>query len=184
MGNRRAKIILAAAVLVAFVAGATVAAFVKPGPNKDSAQEGVAAKLTSNQSFSKPVLVNCEEGKLAVARVDENGQIQVECLGAVGTTSNMALMPVTTEAGFVPAVERRIVPVRQTVVERRVVERARPTVRHKRSWQKSALIIAGSAGGGAAIGALAGGKKGAAIGAVSGGVAGLVYDLLTRNKSR
>ena len=52
----------------------------------------------------------------------------------------------------------------------------------KRSWQKSAVIIGGSAGAGAAIGAVSGGKKGAAIGAVSGGVAGLVYDIATRNK--
>lgn len=51
-----------------------------------------------------------------------------------------------------------------------------------RSWQKEALIVGGSAGAGAAIGAVAGGKKGAAIGAVSGGIAGLVYDLATRNK--
>ena len=42
--------------------------------------------------------------------------------------------------------------------------------------------MGGSAGAGAAIGAVAGGKKGAAIGALSGGVAGLVYDLATRNK--
>jgi hypothetical protein len=54
----------------------------------------------------------------------------------------------------------------------------------KRSWQKEALIIGGSAGAGAAVGAVAGGKKGAAIGAVSGGVAGLVYDLMTRNKNK
>jgi hypothetical protein len=52
----------------------------------------------------------------------------------------------------------------------------------KRSWQKEALIIGGSAGAGAAIGAVSGGKKGAAIGAISGGVAGLIYDLATRNK--
>jgi len=52
----------------------------------------------------------------------------------------------------------------------------------KRTWQKEALIIGGSAGAGAAIGAVAGGKKGAAIGAISGGVAGTVYDLMTRNK--
>jgi hypothetical protein len=52
----------------------------------------------------------------------------------------------------------------------------------KRSWEKEALIIGGSAAGGAGIGALAGGKKGAAIGAASGGVAGLIYDLSTRNK--
>jgi UDP-N-acetylglucosamine:LPS N-acetylglucosamine transferase len=53
---------------------------------------------------------------------------------------------------------------------------------NKRSVQKEVLIVGGSAGAGAAIGAVAGGKKGAAIGAVSGGVAGLIYDLATRNK--
>ena len=50
-----------------------------------------------------------------------------------------------------------------------------------RSWEKEALIIGGSAGGGAAIGAMAGGKKGAAIGAAAGGVGGLIYDVLTRD---
>ena len=55
-------------------------------------------------------------------------------------------------------------------------------VAKKRSTGKSVLIVAGSAGAGAAIGGLAGGKKGAAIGAISGGVAGLVYDRMTANK--
>ena len=54
---------------------------------------------------------------------------------------------------------------------------------NKRSLKKSALIVGGSAGAGAAIGAVAGGGKGAAIGAMSGGVAGLIYDLATRNKN-
>jgi hypothetical protein len=52
----------------------------------------------------------------------------------------------------------------------------------KRSLQQEALIVGGSAGAGAAIGAIAGGGKGAGIGALSGGIAGLVYDLATRNK--
>ena len=52
----------------------------------------------------------------------------------------------------------------------------------KRSLSKEVLIVGGSAGAGAAIGAAAGGGKGAAVGALSGGVAGLVYDLATRNK--
>ncbi len=64
------------------------------------------------------------------------------------------------------------------VTRTRYVER---THRH-RSTGKSVAIVAGSAGTGAAIGAIAGGGKGAGIGALAGGAAGLVYDRLTANK--
>jgi hypothetical protein len=64
------------------------------------------------------------------------------------------------------------------VVSRRT-ERARP--RH-RSWEKEVMIIGGSAGAGAAVGALTGGKKGAGIGAAAGGLGGLIYDLATRKQ--
>jgi len=57
-----------------------------------------------------------------------------------------------------------------------------PVVRHQRSTMKSVAIVGGSAGAGAAIGALAGGGKGAAIGAISGGAAGFIFDRLTHNK--
>jgi hypothetical protein len=53
--------------------------------------------------------------------------------------------------------------------------------RKGRSTAKSVAIVGGSAGVGAAIGALAGGGKGAAIGALAGGVGGFVYDRLTHN---
>jgi hypothetical protein len=49
-------------------------------------------------------------------------------------------------------------------------------------WEKDLLVIGGSAGGGAAIGAIAGGKKGAAIGAGAGGIGGLIYDLASKKK--
>lgn len=64
-----------------------------------------------------------------------------------------------------------------------VAERDRDyIVRKKRSTGKSVAIVAGSAGAGAAIGALAGGGKGAGIGALTGGAAGFIYDRLTHNK--
>ncbi len=62
---------------------------------------------------------------------------------------------------------------------RRVVERPR---HRRRSLEREVLIVAGSAGAGAAIGAAAKGGKGAAVGALAGGLAGLAYDLATRNR--
>ncbi len=72
---------------------------------------------------------------------------------------------------------------RSDVTERPVVvqRRAEADHPHKRSWEKDALVIGGSAGAGTAIGAIAAGKKGAAVGAAAGGIGGLIYDLTTRN---
>ena len=67
-----------------------------------------------------------------------------------------------------------------TIVERQ----AEAPHANKRTWEKEALIIGGSAGAGTVIGAVAGGKKGAAIGAAAGGIGGLIYDMATRDGSK
>jgi UDP-N-acetylglucosamine:LPS N-acetylglucosamine transferase len=74
--------------------------------------------------------------------------------------------------------------IRANNVRSNYVERDREVVVRKRgrSTGKSVAIVAGSAGAGAAIGAIAGGGKGAGIGALSGGAAGFIYDRLTHNR--
>ena len=76
--------------------------------------------------------------------------------------------------------------IRNDVARATAVLETRPDPPHakKRSWEKDALIIGGSAGAGTLIGAVAGGKKGAAIGATAGGVGGLIYDLSTRDRDK
>jgi hypothetical protein len=88
--------------------------------------------------------------------------------------------PVRRVVSAEPIIYREPAPTR--VVEQPVVYQEAPQARRGRSWEREVLIVAGSSGAGAAIGAAAGGGKGAAIGAISGGVAGLIYDMATRNK--
>ena len=74
--------------------------------------------------------------------------------------------------------------VRRTSTQRTYVSDenvARERVAPQRTWQKSALLIAGSAAGGAGVGALVGGKKGAGIGALIGGGSAALYDQVKRH---
>jgi hypothetical protein len=71
----------------------------------------------------------------------------------------------------------------QPVVRRASTQRTYVTERStpQRSWQKSAMLIGGSAAGGAGVGALIGGKKGAGIGALIGGGAATLFDQAKRH---
>ena len=67
------------------------------------------------------------------------------------------------------------------VVRRASTQRVASEVKPRRTWQKSALLIGGSAGTGAGLGALMGGKKGALTGAAIGGGAAAIYDQVKRH---
>jgi hypothetical protein len=72
----------------------------------------------------------------------------------------------------------------QPAVRRVATQRTYTTERASRparSWQKSALLIGGSAGAGAGVGALIGGKKGAGIGALIGGGSAALLDYSKRH---
>ena len=66
-------------------------------------------------------------------------------------------------------------------VRRVSTQRVAREVEPRRSWQKSALLIGGSAGAGAGLGAVMGGKKGALAGAAIGGGAAAIYDQVKRH---
>src|SRR5687767_13124012 len=71
--------------------------------------------------------------------------------------------------------------VAQAPVRRVSTRRVSSEVKPRRTWQKSALLIGGSAGAGAGVGALVGGKKGALAGAAIGGGAAAIYDQVKRH---
>src|SRR2546422_10643786 len=197
-------------VIAAAVGGLALGAFVVAGSRymTSPVQASIPApSLGSTQLVSQgaglesnPVLVDCADGQRALVRhVSVAGQTvaQVQCVGQPLMTPNgfdemsMAAAPAYNTARAYPASMSRPAsysapaPVRtRTVASRQPVayRTASEPVHTGRSWKKSALIIGGSAAGGAGIGAIVGGKSGAVKGAVLGGVAGTVYDIATRNK--
>ena len=157
---------------------------------------------TSALAQTGPTFVDCGPGRVAMFRPVAAGQAisQVECVPspnaglAQGYVEPNYMVPGSYPVQQQPAVQERVV---YRTVERPVTRRtssyrrtasyspartAPAEVKRGRSWKKSALIIGGSAAGGAGVGAILGGGSGAKKGAIVGGIGGLVYDLATRNK--
>ena len=88
------------------------------------------------------------------------------------------------QSGFVPVAAQPAAVVPQRTVYRTAAPAAQRVVveerRSGRSWQKTAMVIGGSAAGGAGVGAIVGGKKGALIGAALGGGAASIYEATKR----
>jgi len=99
-----------------------------------------------------------------------------------GSEAPVAAAPETEPVAVTAAAmeSARVAPQRRYY--RRSGTRHRRVYVKKRPFKHSAMIVGGSAAGGALIGGLAGGGKGAAIGALAGGGGGLVYDRLTHKK--
>ena len=108
--------------------------------------------------------------------------VQTE-IGQYGPTTQLVSTAPASTGGIVPVKNYRTSAPRRTVYrdsqrtsERVSAEDGRP----RRTWQKSALIIGGSAASGAGVGAIVGGGKGAAIGAAIGGGAASIYEASKR----
>jgi hypothetical protein len=107
----------------------------------------------------------------------------------VPATSSTARPVAATSVAVAPyrntrttAAPRRTVSRRAPVQEREVIRDEREIVREDEdhSWGKTAMIIGGSAAGGAGVGGIVGGKKGALIGAAIGGGAASIYEATQR----
>ena len=164
-------------------------------------------ELTARYSdgSAAPMTLSCEPNQRAVMhQVVVNGvpQTQLECSSAFAAPgaapvayapSAPSVVPVSYGYSQAPIPQAQLVRTTYTepVVTRQVAPqrvayqpaRERSVVRQpKRSVKKSAVIIGSSAGVGAAIGAVAGGKKGAGIGALVGGGGAALWDQLTRRQ--
>jgi hypothetical protein len=137
------------------------------------------------------VNVTCAPTQRAVVRQTMTGAVPFVDVLCVDATNVAAVgldqwapdpMPVRTGAApaLVPAVYAPEVVTPSRAPARVAAQTAPRTARRieprKPSWQKRALVIGGTAGAGAGIGALIGGKKGALIGAAIGGGGAALVD--------
>ena len=203
------KAIIGGAAGVAALGGALLLANTRATSPVQAMNPAQTVASTSAQAPVGLMYVDCGDGRMVLVRPVAPGQYsQVECRvapmaampQAYGQAYGQPAGYLVSQGSAYPAVQvQQPVQERVVYVERpatRTVYRSRPAyrrtasyaparsyeVKRGRTWQKSALIIGGSAAAGAGVGAILDGGKGAKKGAVVGGIGGLVYDLATRNK--
>jgi hypothetical protein len=134
------------------------------------ATERVNLPDQANVAATPLLQIRCEPGQRAAIR-EVAGATVAECVGAVTSDRYGS---VDAPAAY------RAVPVSQTYPAPREGTTARAERSSGRDWKKTALVIGGTTGAGAGIGAIFGGKKGALIGAAIGGGASSIYEARKR----
>jgi hypothetical protein len=132
----------------------------------------LGAKTTQVDAFmQEPALVHAVDTQAVPASYTNS-------LRPIAAPSRATVTPVRNVRRTTPA-QRPVY--REAVQEREVVQDERAAVREDdRSWKKTAMIVGGSAAGGAGVGGIMGGKKGALIGAAIGGGAASIYEATQR----
>ena len=186
LGSAIGGVVAGAVALVASAQGRGTPEAAWPTPAQSSAPYAMTVadpRALSSATTNAPTLVQCEphqEAMLQRSVVGGREVAQVTCVTRMapqpmyaGAASPYDTRPVYAQ----PDIVERPVPTRTVTRVQRVSARE---VAPRRSWQKTALVIGGSAGAGAGVGAIAGGKKGALIGAAIGGGAASIYEAMKR----
>jgi len=145
---------------------------VYPAARPMLANERVDLSEGANVAATPLLQIRCEPGQRAAIR-EVAGATVAECLDAVSSDRYGSVSPPV-------AYQPRAVPVSQTYPEPRPAAATRVRESSGRDWKKTALVIGGTTGAGAGIGAIFGGKKGALIGAAIGGGASSIYEARKR----
>jgi hypothetical protein len=157
----------------------------------------VGAKTARVDAFQAPALVQTVDGGwVKAADVSYSSDLQPATSARLQPDHQEAaavrrVATRTTTVAAVPAVYREEAspepvtwsrePAAPAVAEVRRSQPEAVVVRDEgRDWKKTAMIIGGSAAGGAGIGGIAKGKKGALIGAAIGGGAASIYEATRR----
>jgi len=142
-----------------------VAAAVAGALISGAAMYTVGAKTATVDAFAQtPTLVQTTDGQYVPAQFVSTPRAQLVSSRSVARPAAAPRRTVT----------RSVTPVQ---TEREVYREEAPA---QRTWQKTAMIIGGSAASGAGVGAIMGGKKGALIGAAIGGGAASIYESTKR----